>query len=432
MPFGTFSRTRPVQHGPRTVQPSAARVVAICAIAFSLTAPGQTTAVSAFVDPLIDDLGVTRSAVSTAYLIGSLSGGLVMPFLGRLIDRFSPRVLMSTIALCFGAVLTASSLIADVPSLTAAFIGMRVGGQGALSLVATTTVAVYVERRRGLAMGITSAIGTAVISLAPLALERIIHDQGWRTALLLEGLAVLVLVVPAALFLPPGPRTGTNPLADGTAHSEMKNEAGNAGTQENEPAVADLSLRQALRTGIFWVVTLGVGVCSLIGTGLNFHQLSLLGERGLSTTQAAATFLPQMVAGLAATLLLGWLADQISDLILIISVMLLLAALTAAAGWVQPGISVVGYSLALGAVGHGVRTLEAVVFPRCFGLEHLGAIRGVVHAVMVGASAFGPLVLAFGREHSGSYRPVLLVLTVLPFTVALAAVFVRTPCMKKP
>ncbi|MCT2543345.1 hypothetical protein [Streptomyces atratus] len=132
------------------------------------------------------------------------------------------------------------------------------------------------------------------------------------------------------------------------------------------------------------------------------------------------------------TLVLGWLADQISDLILIISVMLLLAALTAAAGWVQPGISVVGYSLTLGAVGHGVRTLEAVVFPRCFGLEHLGAIRGVVHAVTVGASAFGPLVLAFGREHSGSYRPVLLVLTVLPLAVALAGSFVRAPRLEKP
>ncbi|WP_329585658.1 hypothetical protein OG298_40820 [Streptomyces sp. NBC_01005] len=50
----------------------------------------------------------------------------------------------------------------------------------------------------------------------------------------------------------------------------------------------------------------------------------------------------------------------------------------------------------------------------------------------VGASAFGPLVLAFGREHSGSYRPVLLVLTALPLAVALAAAFVRTPRMKKP
>lgn len=162
------------------------RVVTITAIAFGLTAPGQTTAVSVFVDPLIQDLGVSRSAVSTAYLIGSLSGAFVMPFLGRLIDRFGPRALMAGVALCFGGILIASSLIAGVPSLTMAFIGMRVGGQGALSLVATTAVAVYIERRRGLAMGLTSAIGTAIISLVPLALERVIQHQDWRTALVLE------------------------------------------------------------------------------------------------------------------------------------------------------------------------------------------------------------------------------------------------------
>ncbi|MCX4393221.1 MULTISPECIES: MFS transporter [Streptomyces] len=399
------------------------RIVTITSIAFGLTAPGQTTAVSAFVDPLIQDLGVSRSAVSTAYLIGSVSGAFVMPFLGRLIDRFGPRALMAGVALCFGGVLIASSLIAGVPSLTMAFIGMRVGGQGALSLVATTAVAIYIERRRGLAMGLTSAVGTAIISLTPLALERMIQYQGWRTALVLEGLAVLLLVVPAALFLPPRPQSGTNSSeAEGAAPAGEEVEA-----KADEAELTDLTLRQALHTGVFWVVALGVGVCSLIGTGLNFQQVSLLGERGLSATEAAATFLPQMVAGLAATLALGWLADRVSDRFLIISVMLILAALTAGAGWVQPGISVLGYSLALGAVGHGVRTLEAVVFPRCFGVRHLGAIRGVVHSVTVGASAFGPLALAYGRGLASSYRPVLLVLTVFPLAVALATVFVRTP-----
>lgn len=404
------------------------RVVTITAIAFGMTAPGQTTAVSVFVDPLVQDLGVSRSAVSTAYLIGSLSGAFVMPFFGRLIDRFGPRALMAGVALVFGGILIASSLIAGVPSLTMAFIGMRVGGQGALSLVATTAVAVYIEQRRGLAMGLTSAIGTAIISLVPLALERVIQHQDWRTALVLEGLAVWLFVVPAALFLPPRPRRGTSsPEGEGASLATEEGDAEKDEAAENETAATDLTLRQALRTGVFWVVTLGVGICSLIGTGLNFHLLSLLGERGLSSTEAAATFLPQMVGGLAATLVLGWLADRFSDLILIISVMLILAALTAGAGWVQPGISVLAYSLALGAVGHGVRTLEAVAFPRCFGVGHLGAIRGVVHAVTVGASAFGPLALSFGRGLSDSYRPILLVLTVFPLAVALATAFVRTP-----
>jgi hypothetical protein len=60
------------------------------------TAPGQTVGVSVFVDHFADDLDLSRSAVSTAYLVGTLSGALTMPAAGRLIDRraCSPRALV--------------------------------------------------------------------------------------------------------------------------------------------------------------------------------------------------------------------------------------------------------------------------------------------------------------------------------------------------
>lgn len=390
------------------------RVVSSAAIALALTAPGQTAAVSVFVDPIIADLGVSRSAVSSAYLIGSLSGAFAMPFLGRLIDRFGPRRIMAVVAACFGLILVASSAASGIFGLTAAFVGIRVGGQGALNLVATTTVASYIHHRRGFAIGVSSAIGTAGISLAPILLERLIANGNWRTVWLGEGLAVWLLVIPAALVLlprtPPKPPRGET---DGRHRSPL-------------PPV-DWTRAQAMRTGMFWAVASGVAVCALVATGLNFHQQSLLGERGLTATEAAATFLPQTIAGLVATFGLGWLADRFSDRVLIVLTMLLLALATAGAGWVSPGFAAILYGITLGACANGIRTLEAVAFPRCFGLRHLGAIRGVVHSITVGASAFGPLLVAFGREHSTSYRPILLALTALPVAVVLAAALVRTP-----
>ncbi|WP_216210906.1 MFS transporter [Amycolatopsis aidingensis] len=392
------------------------RVVTAAAVALALTAPGQTPAVSVFVDPLIRDLGVSRSAVSTAYLIGSLTGAFVMPVLGRVLDRYGPRRVMAAIALCFGAILISATAASEITGLTAAFIGIRVGGQGALNLVATTTVAIYVHRRRGFAVGLASAIGTAGISLTPMLLERLVSDWGWRQVWVIEGLAVWALVIPAALLLLPR-RIPPRPAAEDVA--------GPARGSSLPPV--DWTLGQAARTGMFWVVTAGVGVCALVATGLNFHQVSLLGERGLSAAEAAATFLPQTIAGLIASFGLGWLADRFSDRVLIIVTMAVLAMATAGAGWLTPGFTAVLYGLALGACGNGIRTLEAVAFPRCFGLRHLGAIRGVVHSVTVGASAFGPLLLAIGREQATSYRPILLVATALPLAVTVAAVFVRTP-----
>lgn len=392
------------------------RVVAASAIALALTAPGQTAAVSVFVDPLIAELGVSRSAVSAAYLVGSLAGAFVMPVLGRAIDRFGPRPIMALIAGGFGAVLMGSAAMSGVVGLTASFVGIRVGGQGALNLVATTAVAVYVHRRRGFAIGVVSALGTAGISMSPVLLERLISVSGWRIVWFAEGVAVWLLVVPAALLLlparPPSPPS--------------RSLAGRACVGGFLPA-ADWTLSQALRTGMFWVVAGGVATCSLVATGLNFHQQSLLGERGLSATEAAATFLPRTAAGLAASFGLGWLADRYSDRLLVIATMLVLAAATVGAGWLSPGWTAVLYGAGIGVCGNGVRTLEAAAFPRIFGTRHLGAIRGVVHSMAVAASAFGPLLLALGRGAAISYRPVLLALSVLPLLVIAAAAVIRPP-----
>ncbi|MFW6721029.1 hypothetical protein ACHZ98_12865 [Streptomyces sp. MAR4 CNY-716] len=79
----------------------------------------------------------------------------------------------------FGAILLALSFVTGIVGLTAGFIGIRMAGQGALTLVATT-VAYWFDRRRGPALGITSAVGTAGISPAPLLIKRLIADAGWR------------------------------------------------------------------------------------------------------------------------------------------------------------------------------------------------------------------------------------------------------------
>lgn len=144
----------------------------------------------------------------------------------------------------------------------------------------------------------------------------------------------------------------------------------------------------------------------------------MLGERGLSPAEAAATFLPQTAAGLLTTLLIGYLADRISDRVLIIGSLTVLTVALVAAGFVTPGLSAIGYGVAVGMAGNSFRTIEATAFPNCFGIGHIGAIRGVVHTLAVGGSAFGPLLLALGHDLAGTYRPVLLALTAMPLAAA--------------
>jgi hypothetical protein len=60
----------------------------------------------------------------------------------------------------------------------------------------------------------------------------------------------------------------------------------------------------------FWTVIAAVSCRGVLTTAVAFHQVSLLGEHGLSATEAAANFLPQTAAELATAILVGPLADR--------------------------------------------------------------------------------------------------------------------------
>jgi MFS family permease len=390
------------------------------AVALALTAPGQTAAISVFVDPMLNELGLDRSVIAAAYLAGTLMGALAMPWTGRAIDRLGTRRVMVPVVMVFGAALAGFSLVQDIWGVTLGFLAVRMLGQGALTLIATTAVAVWFDRRRGAALGIVLAIGSVGISLSPLLLERLIADHGWRGVWLLEGLVIWAVLLPIALL---GMRDRRRP-----ALAAPRDETDGDERRAAQPTVsAGFTRAQALRSPFFWLVTLAVASAALLTTAVAFHQIDLLAERGLRPTDAAANFLPQTVAGLAATVVMGLLSDRVAPRPLLAASTGLLAASLVMGVWITPGWSAIAFGAMIGFGAGGIRALEASTLPRYFGLAHLGAIRGVVLAVGVGASAFGPILFALGREALGSYGPALLAGASIPIGLTLAAFLVAPP-----
>ena len=396
-------------------------VMAYSAIALGATAPGQTAAVSVFIDPLIVDLDMTRSQVAGAYLVGTLVGAAAMPLVGSALDRFGVRRTMAAVGAAFGAVLLGLSLVSGLVGLTAGFVGIRMLGQGALGLVATTASALWFVRRRGTVLGVVSSAGAAVISLAPVALERLISAEGWRTAWAVEGLLVWAVVVPLALFGMRDRPADLGQVPDGRP-------------VPGAPVAVEWGLTRgaAVRSGFFWVVCGAVATTGMLSTAVAFHQISLLGERGLSPAEAAANFVPQTVAALVATIGTGWLVDRFSPRWATSAAMLTLAGALVWGAYLTDGWSAIGFGLAIGLAGGSIRSLEAASFPRYFGTKHIGSIRGLVALVSVGSTAFGPLLFALVHDLTGSYRPALLGSAVLPVLVAGLGVVVRPPAGRAP
>ena len=397
------------------------RIVVFAAIALALTGPGQTYGVSVFVDPMIEDLGISRTQMTTAYLIGTLVGALALPWIGQAIDRFGVRRTMAIIGALFGGLLIGMSLVSNIVGLTAGFIGIRMMGQGALNLTATTAVALWFTRKRGLAMGIVAAAGGVGMTLIPLLSERLIVDIGWRNTWLVEGLAVWVIVLPIALL---GIR---NRPSDVGQHVD-----GDSATDAPPAEVWGVTRKEALRSSFFWLVTIAVATISTITTAVVFHQIDLLGSRGLTPTEAAANFLPQTVATLIATLGIGALADRVSPRIVLITSMAMMAGGLLLATAVTPGLLAIAFGMLIGAAGGAMRVVEATELPRYFGTLHIGAIRGVVTSVGIAGAAVGPVLFSLGHDVTGNYTAVLLASVALPVLVAFGALLVRLPHHGKP
>ncbi len=397
------------------------RIVAVAAIALGMTGPGQTVGVSVFIDPMIKTLGLSRSEVSGAYLVGTLSGAFALPHVGRFLDARGTRFTMALVGGVFGAVLMSMAGVVGLITLVLGFAGIRMFGQGALGLVATTAAAPWFDRRRGLAIGVTTAVGSALISLFPLGAAMIVPAIGWRGAWIVTGLVIWVVVVPLALrVMIDHPRDvgqepdGAEPSADPDGDARAA-------------AAASFNRAEAVRTPMFWAVAGATAATGMISTGLGFHQIDLLGEQGLTPVQAAANFLPQTFAALGTTLVVGSMVDRFAARWVLATSMLLLTAAMVGVSFVEPGWSAIVYGMSVGAAGASARALEAASFPKLFGLAHIGSIRGVVTAISVGSTAFGPLALSLGRDLTGSYQQVLLALVVFPVAVIVVGLFAPVP-----
>ncbi|MBB6032989.1 MFS transporter [Phytomonospora endophytica] len=392
------------------------RMVGYAAVLLALTAPGQTAAVSVFIDPMLAGLGISRSTVSIAYMLGTLSGAVAMPFIGKLVDRHGSRRAITVIAVLLGAVLVAMAAVGEIFGLTAGFIGIRMLGQGALGLAATTIASHWFDRRRGIATGVVSAFGLAGICLAPIGLERLISATNWQTAWLVQGVAVWAIAIPIAVFGLRNRPADVGQFVDGEAPTvdTLRDQGG-------------MTRAEAMRTPYFWVLCAAVGVTALLTTAIAFHQIDLLAARGLSAADAAGNFLPQTVAGTLVALGAGMILDKASPRLLIAVTVGLLAVGMLWAAVVTPGLSAIGFGLVLGAAGYLISPVGDGLAPRLFGVRHIGAIRGTMAAISVASSAFGPLMFTLLHDAGGSYTLPLVVSAALPMAVGVAAYAIRLP-----
>ena len=269
-------------------------------------------------------------------------------------------------------------------------------------------------------MGILAAASGALMGLAPVLFNSGIEAWGWRIVWPASGLIVIVVLLPMSRWGLVDRPADVGQYPDGADHIEAA-----------EVAAAGVSMTraQAIKTFRFWVLVASGSAVAMLSTAVNFHQIDLLGDAGLTAKEAALMFLPQTYGAVVVGLVYGYLADRFPARFLVPTAMAMLAGALGLAAVVAPGWRVVTYALVLGSAASAVRSINSTVMPRWFGVGHIGAIRGVSGSIVVFMSALGPFLFSELREAMGSYSPVAALGAIFPIAVLIAGLFL--PSRKK-
>lgn len=389
--------------------------VFIAALAMVGTLPGRTQGLGLITEPLLKDLQIDRVAFARINLWATLIGALFSIGVGRLIDRFGSRIVLTVVVVALASVVFGMSATQNVAVIALMITLTRGFGQSALSVVSIAMVGQWFVRRLNLAMAIyTIALSIGFMLAFPL-IGAIVLANGWRTAWWIVGLALLFGLAPLALLFVRRSPESCSIEPDGET-GKLRHET-----------IADYTLGQALRTPSFWVFGISSAVYGLIASGIALFNESILAERRFDASTYYRSLVIVALTSLVGNFLGGWIASKWKMNRLLALAMVLLAGSLAALPHVSTQTHVAMYAAVMGLAGGFVIVIFFSFWSAAYGRTHLGKIQGVAQALTVVASALGPLVLAETVSRTGSYASIFYLLTLVVIVLALLAWFVKVP-----
>jgi MFS family permease len=332
--------------------------------------------------------GWPTSLISTATTLYYLSSiGLVI-FVADIIKQFGPRQVLIGGAICFSAAVAMIARV-DAPwQLFAAYLVMAMGWM-LMSLGSITTIAgLWFFEKRGLAisLALTGASFGGII-LTPLMVG-LIARFGFSDAMLLTAALTLVVLVALAVLC-----VGKAPKLRDIAP---------AATSPQAAAEQPWTRARALRSLQFWTMTLPFAFGIGAQVGVLVHQIAFL-EPKIGTQHASLAVATTTAFAVLGRLVLGTFIDRLNQRIISAvsfvsqSAALLVLIRTDNEIAVFAACALFGFS-----VGNLI-TLPSLIISREFSAASFGLLVGLSVAINQVIYAFGPGVVGWLRDFSGSY-----------------------------
>jgi MFS family permease len=340
-----------------------------------LSSFGQTFFISLSGPDIRQTFGLTNGTFGLIYSTATLCSGLLMIWVGGVIDRINIR-LYATIALAGLALAALSlSLAPSIAMLGVSLFALRLFGQGMSSHAGVMSTARLTAGVRGRATGVAALGFPAGEAILPGLVIALIAALGWTGAWRTAALFILVcLGLGWGLSFLLGTKA---PDLDGVVHDNSQPEAG--------PRWIDV-----LRDWRFLALVPTMVGYPAIMTAYFFHQRLIADIEGWPLELLATSITIYALVSVTVAMLTGSLVDRFGAIRLshfyLVGLILASAAL---AGFSGPVLAPIFFAL-IGLSAGATNVIIAAVLAELFGTKHLGRIRALAGAIMVVASAATP------------------------------------------
>lgn len=368
---------------------------------------------------LQDEFGWSKALVAGAFALTRVESGILGPLQGILVDRFGPRLILTIGTVIFGVGFMLFSQVESLLSFYLCFFLIALGSS--LGGFATLMVAMvsWFSRHRAKAVAV-SQLGFSIGGLSVPFVILLLEAVGWRATAFLSGVLVLVMGLPLVQVIRHRPQDHGE-VPDGMVDSELPRSVADA-------LKRDFTVREALRTSAFWLISFGHALALLSVSAVMVHLVPHLTE-GLDYTLAEAGVVVAMLTAfqLLGQLSGGYLGDRLDKRIICACCLVAHAGGLLVLAFADSFAMVVGFA-ALHGLGWGTRgPLMVALRADYFGATSFGTIMGFSSLIVMLGMATGPIFAGVMADIYGNYQLGLSVLAGLSLFGSVCFLAARAP-----
>ena len=355
-----------------------------------------------YFDSWLTDFEWSRGTLATSVTIGMLTVTALSPLIGKAVDKFGARIVLSMGTLALGSGFALLKFMQEPWHLYCICILTYAGFSATSMAPISSLLGRWFTDRRGLAVGMAyTGVGVGGVSFALLT-NFLITQFGWPTATTVLGVGVMITQLPLVAFF-----IRSQPSDIGVHPDGKTNLLKPSSPNKDETSLEGLSLSEAVGTARFWILTLFFATSLFSASGIWTQMQAFIVDYGYPASLASTLISINGFIAIFVKFGYGYFGAKVptKPLLLFAGSMAFLGPfiMLSVVEFNAPREAALLLILPLAIGGTAFSTLIPVISAISFGIKYIGSISGALSSAFSLGIAFGPLFIGQLYDLTGSY-----------------------------